>query len=143
MKHFVSCAVALFVLCGAMFSAQSSSAAAYDNAPYGSIPYSYAPYGNAPYGYTPYGNAPYGVPYNSMPYVNQPNYYGTPMNYYPAIGKQANPSVGNHVQDTHMTPTQIRTGYTRGEIRAMPLTERPNRPGHFIGNTIRRRTGSY
>ena len=133
MKHFIPCAVALFVLCGVMFSAQSSSAAAYDYAPYGSFPYSYAPY----------GNMPYGVPYNSIPYVNQTSYYGTQMYYHPAIGNQVNPSAGNHSNNTHMTPTQVRTGYTRGEIRSMPLTERPNRPGHFIGNTIRRRTGSY
>jgi hypothetical protein len=27
---------------------------------------------------------------------------------------------------------------TRAEIRAMPMVSRPNRPGHFIGNTVRR-----
>lgn len=27
---------------------------------------------------------------------------------------------------------------TRQEIRNMPLLERPNRPGHFYGNTVRR-----
>lgn len=39
------------------------------------------------------------------------------------------------------SPTQKRTGYTRSEIRSMPLINRPNRPGHFVGNTIRRRAG--
>jgi hypothetical protein len=27
---------------------------------------------------------------------------------------------------------------TRAEIRSMPMLARPNRPGHFIGNTFRR-----
>ncbi len=27
---------------------------------------------------------------------------------------------------------------TRREIRAMPILERPSRPGHFYGNTVRR-----
>lgn len=26
----------------------------------------------------------------------------------------------------------------RAHVRAMPLLERPNRPGHFYGNTVRR-----
>jgi len=30
------------------------------------------------------------------------------------------------------------SGTARQEIRQMPLLERPNRPGHFIGNNIRR-----
>jgi hypothetical protein len=29
-------------------------------------------------------------------------------------------------------------GYSRAEIRAMPITERPSRPGHFYGNAVRR-----
>lgn len=28
-------------------------------------------------------------------------------------------------------------GLTRAQIRQMPLLERPNRPGHFYGNTVR------
>ena len=28
---------------------------------------------------------------------------------------------------------------TRKEIREMPILERPSRPGHFYGNTVRRR----
>ncbi len=32
--------------------------------------------------------------------------------------------------------SQARAVY-RAQIRQMPLLERPNRPGHFIGNTIR------
>ena len=31
-----------------------------------------------------------------------------------------------------------RTAMTRQEIRSMPITVRPNRPGHFYGNTVRR-----
>jgi hypothetical protein len=27
---------------------------------------------------------------------------------------------------------------TRKEIREMPILERPSRPGHFYGNTVRR-----
>lgn len=53
--------------------------------------------------------------------------------YYPGYAAPAHPH--------HYTPTQKRTGYTREEIRAMPLLSRPNRPGHFIGNSIRRRAG--
>jgi hypothetical protein len=33
------------------------------------------------------------------------------------------------------------TTLTRAEIRAMPILERPNRPGHFYGNAVRRRHG--
>jgi hypothetical protein len=29
-------------------------------------------------------------------------------------------------------------GYSRAEIRSMPITERPSRPGHFYGNAVRR-----
>jgi hypothetical protein len=28
---------------------------------------------------------------------------------------------------------------SRSEIRSMPITHRPSRPGHFYGNTVRRR----
>lgn len=31
-----------------------------------------------------------------------------------------------------------RTTLSRAEIRAMPIQERPSRPGHFYGNTVRR-----
>jgi hypothetical protein len=31
------------------------------------------------------------------------------------------------------------TTLTRSEIRAMPIHDRPNRTGHFYGNTVRRR----
>ena len=33
-----------------------------------------------------------------------------------------------------------RTNLSRAQIRAMPMVARPNRPGHFIGNTVRRFT---
>jgi hypothetical protein len=31
-------------------------------------------------------------------------------------------------------------GLSRAEIRSMPITERPSRPGHFYGNAVRRNT---
>jgi hypothetical protein len=34
--------------------------------------------------------------------------------------------------------TYASTYLTRQQIRQMPLLERPNRPGHFYGNTVRR-----
>ena len=52
-----------------------------------------------------------------------------------------NPPYGTQVQSHPVTPTQMRTGYTRQEIRSMPMLARPSRPGHFIGNTVRRRAG--
>ena len=30
-------------------------------------------------------------------------------------------------------------GYSRRNIRQMPILERPSRPGHFYGNAVRRR----
>ena len=52
-----------------------------------------------------------------------------------------NPAIGTQVPSHPVTLTQLRTGYTRYEIRSMPMVARPNRPGHFIGNTVRRRAG--
>ena len=71
------------------------------------------------------------------PYVNQPSIYGQ------SDQKTAyvNPAFGMQSQAHPVSLTQLRTGYTRGEIRAMPITARPNRPGHIIGNTVRRRAG--
>ena len=59
----------------------------------------------------------------------------------PAVNYQYYPGYAAPAHPYHYTPTQKRTGYTREEIRAMPLLSRPNRPGHFIGNSIRRRAG--
>ena len=64
-------------------------------------------------------------------YANQPVYRSAYV--YPAYGTQ--------VPMHPVTPTQMRTGYTRKEIRSMPMIARPSRPGHFIGNTVRRRAG--
>lgn len=69
------------------------------------------------------------------PYSYYPPYYGYNQDMF------INPAFGNQVQPYHLTPTQMRTGYTRSEIRSMPMVSRPNRPGHFIGNTVRRRAG--
>ena len=52
-----------------------------------------------------------------------------------------NPPVGTQVMSHPVTPTQVRTGLTRQEIRSLPIVARPSRPGHFIGNTVRRRAG--
>ncbi|HBO44688.1 MAG TPA: hypothetical protein DD670_12300 [Planctomycetaceae bacterium] len=38
---------------------------------------------------------------------------------------------------TSRTPV-ANASLTREQIRQMPLLERPNRPGHFYGNTVRR-----
>lgn len=32
------------------------------------------------------------------------------------------------------------TIFTRQQIRSLPVTERPDRPGHFVGNAVRRRS---
>lgn len=74
-------------------------------------------------------------------YANQPVHrsaYAYPAYAYPAY---AYPAYGTQVQTHPVTPTQMRTGYTRKEIRSMPMIARPSRPGHFIGNTVRRRAG--
>ena len=34
---------------------------------------------------------------------------------------------------------EARTANERAAIRQMPINSRPNRPGHFYGNTVRRR----
>ena len=36
-------------------------------------------------------------------------------------------------------PTQVASA-NRQTIHAMPILERPSRPGHFYGNTVRRRS---
>lgn len=40
-----------------------------------------------------------------------------------------------------IAPVSARTTLSREEIKAMPITQRPNRLGHFYGNTVRRRAG--
>jgi hypothetical protein len=45
-----------------------------------------------------------------------------------------------HVLPTGVAVAEARS-YTAAErqvIRSMPITSRPNRPGHFYGNTVRR-----
>ena len=37
------------------------------------------------------------------------------------------------------TEATAATNLSRTEIRALPIHERPNRTGHFYGNTVRRR----
>lgn len=43
------------------------------------------------------------------------------------------------VPATEASAANSATAISRNEIRSMPITERPNRPGHFYGNTVRRR----
>lgn len=33
----------------------------------------------------------------------------------------------------------VAANLSRAEIRSLPITERPDRPGHFYGNAVRRR----
>ncbi|HLA83962.1 MAG TPA: hypothetical protein VJL29_04135 [Thermoguttaceae bacterium] len=46
-----------------------------------------------------------------------------------------------------VAPRATYSSLSREQIRQMPLLERPNRPGHFYGNTVRwlngRRSGGY
>jgi hypothetical protein len=35
-------------------------------------------------------------------------------------------------------PVSAATASSRAAIKSMPITERPNRVGHFYGNTVRR-----
>ena len=39
-------------------------------------------------------------------------------------------------------PTVAATARIRAEIKSLPIEQRPNRPGHFYGNTVRRRLHS-
>lgn len=48
-----------------------------------------------------------------------------------AVAMQANNSVGTRPVASKVTPQERET------IRQTPLLERPNRPGHFYGNTVR------
>ncbi len=74
---------------------------------------------------------------------NYPQYTSAPVQSVQPVQNTAYvyPPFGTQVMSHPVTPTQLRTGYTRQEIRAMPMIARPNRPGHFIGNTVRRRAG--
>ncbi|MDO4574906.1 MAG: hypothetical protein Q4D98_06790 [Planctomycetia bacterium] len=57
--------------------------------------------------------------------------------------KQAKQSVSEMPLVAHpVAPAQAHAGYTRAAIRSMPILERPNRPGHFYGNAVRRRAGT-
>jgi hypothetical protein len=42
------------------------------------------------------------------------------------------------IETAEVEAARIRRSMTREEIRSMPIVERPNRPGHFYGNTVRR-----
>lgn len=149
MKKFITCAViALVIACGFMSIIQTASAEAPS---YAFSHYPSAYYGQpAPYQQFPgmaYQPAPY-MPYQQFPQMPYQPYQNTQyqpyqnMQYPPAPSMAyVNPAYGTQAPSQHVTPTQMKTGYTRGEIRSMPITARPNRPGHFIGNTVRRRAG--
>jgi len=42
------------------------------------------------------------------------------------------------VETSEAEAARLRRNVSVEEIRAMPIVERPNRPGHFYGNTVRR-----
>ena len=78
----------------------------------------------------------------SVPQVTPSTSYG-PIAQTPAYNFNYN-NYSNYNANYNNYPSygaQTRKGYTRGEIRSMPITARPNRFGHFIGNTVRRRAG--
>jgi hypothetical protein len=46
--------------------------------------------------------------------------------------------VGTLLALSFSTEAPAATNLTRQEIKQMPITQRPSRPGHFYGNTVRR-----
>ena len=42
---------------------------------------------------------------------------------------------------SRLRPNVAKYGMTRGEIKSLPILERPSRRGHFYGNAVRRRAG--
>lgn len=53
-----------------------------------------------------------------------------------SVASKVSPEAAGSV--TPSTPHQQSRPLTRQEIRNMPILERPNRPGHIYGNTVRR-----
>ncbi len=52
---------------------------------------------------------------------------------------KTNRAVASKVEATEKMEKKVSPrALTRQEIRNMPILERPNRPGHFYGNTVRR-----
>lgn len=43
--------------------------------------------------------------------------------------------------DSNLIRSAEATELSRTEIRSMPITARPSRPGHFYGNAVRRNQG--
>lgn len=63
----------------------------------------------------------------------------------PMTGNEMPVYISSNANKTYRTSapsTPVRYGWSRQEIRSMPILERPNRPGHFYGNTVRRRAGT-
>ena len=58
---------------------------------------------------------------------------------------QPNTPVASKAPETQQAPKvqkqQPARALTRREIRSMDILDRPNRPGHFYGNAVRRRHG--
>lgn len=42
------------------------------------------------------------------------------------------------IETSEAEAARLRRNVSVEQIRAMPIVERPNRPGHFYGNTVRR-----
>lgn len=60
----------------------------------------------------------------------------------PQIQKAPQPPMPPQAQNAPVArKTQNPRALTRKEIRSMDILDRPNRPGHFYGNTVRRRHG--
>jgi hypothetical protein len=55
-----------------------------------------------------------------------------------ALTTAAGPTLAPADESAPLTPTPASTTLSRQEIRQMPITQRPSRPGHFYGNTVRR-----
>ncbi|MBP3694372.1 MAG: hypothetical protein J6J31_08070 [Thermoguttaceae bacterium] len=54
-----------------------------------------------------------------------------------AVASRVEPDLANGAR-VDVQEKKPQRALTRQEIRNMPLLERPNRPGHFYGNTVRR-----
>lgn len=63
----------------------------------------------------------------------------TPAATYPAIGNAVPAPQVEYPAPGGITWNR-KVGMTRETIRSLPILERPNRVGHFVGNTVRRRS---
>lgn len=60
----------------------------------------------------------------------------------PAAGRAGIPvESASHGRPAGFDPRIVTFGEARTEIKSKPITQRPNRPLHVYGNTVRRRSG--